>query len=300
MTAPLTGRMSGDVGRAIGAALLLLCAQTPDTVAQDMLPPGPGWTVAGPATLVDPVSPMAAVVQPAFLSNRILTWWIAASRPFGVEGLKHVEAAAVTSMGSGAVGCIWRQLEGDGLRHIEAELSCGLPIVIAARPARTRVSEHGVSGAEGDSGVWLGAGAGFQALSGSGVRRYGAALCHLSAVAVWGRQWRAAVAYRRGFGRNGDWIRPWIGGAIGKDRERFSVRAGVMRPQGGDVEPALALAWGTGRLRIDAGAWGVTTAPAIGLHLVVKDLCWSVEGRWVPGLGLHLLWSVCSPHLWRP
>jgi hypothetical protein len=69
--------------------------------------------------------------------------------------------------------------------------------------------------------------------------------------------------------------------------------------EGMDLEPALVLVFYMGNARIDAGAWGVPASPAAGLHFQIKELYWSVEGRWVPGLGLNLLWSVSSPHLWR-
>lgn len=290
MSASLKGCGCRRVFRLIALVLCSWCVLPGEAAAQDLLPPGPGWTAAGPVSLIDPASPTAAIVQ----AGRKLRWWLAVSRPFCVAGLTHGHAAVVLTKRTLIIGASWRQLAGDGLRHIEAELSCGLPL----NRAETLSHQH-----RQRSGGWevrVGAGLGFQALSGAGVRRFGAGLCRLTVAAVWDCRWRAALMYRGGLGHGGGWIEPWLAAALGVEDNPFSVRAGGQWSAGGAVEPALVVIYRAGCLRFDVGAWGVRAAPAVGLHLVVKELCWSVEGRWVPGPGAHLLWSLSSPCQWEP
>ena len=291
------GSMEGRSLRAgILIALVLACVD-PDrcgAAAQDLLPPGPGWTVAGPAALLDPVSPLSVSPRHALRDGRP-GWCLSVSRPFSVEGLEYAETAVVTGLGEGELGARWRQLGGDGLRHVELELDCRLKVTSERCPNGISASEESSRGSLISSGLWLGMGAGFQTLSGSGMPRYGAGVFHMALAVQWKVEWRAAVAYRGGFGSHAGWVRPGLEGAVGRFNEKLAVLAGWSCQRAGDFIPALSLSFRGRRVRFDAGVWGVPVAPAAGIHLVVKELRWSVEGRWVPDLGLQLLWSVASP-----
>ncbi len=259
--------------------LLLIAASTVSAVtagAQDLLPPGPGWAVSGSSTLADPLSAYGPVLRDPVQAPGEFRWWLALSNPYSVKGLTYTGAFVSLPAKSGAYGVGWKQLRGDGLNHIEAEVRCRR--VILFKPPQ----------------LYLSAAAGYQVLTGTGTRRLADRFYRLGISAAWLKGWRAALLFNRGVGGRNGWIRSWIGLAGGWQNEKSALRAGFLLRRGEQLEPSLSLACYLEHLRIDIGAWGTPPMPAAGLHLTVREMCWSVEGRWVPGLGLNLLWSVSS------
>jgi hypothetical protein len=144
------------------------------------------------------------------------------------------------------------------------------------------------------SQLYLSAAAGYQALTGTGTRRLAARFYRLGISTVFLNKWQAALLFNGGTGGRDGWMKSWIGFAGGWQNEEFALRAGCLLRRGGQLEPSLSLACHLEHLRMEIGAWGTPPMPAAGLHLTVREMCWSVEGRWVPGLGLNLLWSISN------
>ncbi len=259
--------------------LLLIAASAVSAVsvrAQDLLPPGPGWAVSGSSTLADPLSVYGPVLRNPMQAPGEFRWWLALSNPYSVKGLAYTGAFVSLPVKSGAYGGGWKQLRGDGLNHMEVEVRYRR--IILLEPPQ----------------LCLSSAAGYQALTGTGTRRIAARFYRLGISVAWLNGLRAVLLFNGGTGGREGWMRSWIGLAGGWQNEKFALRAGCLLRRGEQLEPSLSLACHLAHLRIDIGAWGTPPMPAVGLHLAVREMRWSVEGRWVPGLGLNLLWSISS------
>ena len=264
-------------------ALLLVTVSTISAVvfavsarAQDLLPPGPGWAVSGSSALADPLSAYGPLLRDPLEAPGEFRWRLAVSNPYSVKGLKYTTAFVSLPAKSGAYGGGWKQLRGDGLNHTEVEVRYRR--IVFLKPPQ----------------LCLSAAAGYQALTGTGTRRIAAGFYRLGVSAAWLKGWRAALLFNGGTGGRNGWMRSWIGFAWGWQNEKSALRAGCLLRRGEQLEPSLSLACHLAHLKIDIGAWGTPPMPAAGLHLTIREMCWSVEGRWVPGLGLDFLWSISS------
>jgi hypothetical protein len=262
-------------------ALFLIAALKVSAGAQDLLPPGPGWAVSGSSVLVDRISVTDGVQRELSQACGGFEWWLALSNPYSVKGLSFTGAYLSLPVKSGAIGAGLKQLQGDGLTHCEAEVSCR-QITILDRPV-----------------LCLSAAAGYQIVNGTGTRRLAAGYCRFGIAAGSADGWRMAFLLNRAAADRDNWIKQWTGFAMAWQAGKYALRAGCLQTESEQLEPALSLACYLNRLRIDVGAWGAPPLPAAGLHMNVGGVCWSVEGRWVPALGLNLLWSISSPQIWE-
>lgn len=259
--------------------LLLIAASAVSAVsagAQDLLPPDPGWAVSGSSTLADPLSVYGPVLRDPMQVPGKFRWGLALSNPYSVKGLNYTGAYVSLPAKSGEYGGGWKQLRGDGLNHMEVEVRYRR--IILLEPPQ----------------LCLSMAAGYQALTGTGTRRLAARFYRLGISAAWLNGLRAALLFNGDTGGRDGWMRSWIGLAGGWQNEKFALRAGGLLSRGEQLEPSLSLVCYLAHLRLDIGAWGTPPMPAAGLHLTVRKMRWSVEGRWVPGLGFNLLWSISS------
>ena len=90
--------------------------------AQDLLPPDPGWEVSGSSTLSDPLSAYGPISRDPRQNPGGFRWWLALSNPYSVKGLTYTNAFVSLPVNSGSYGAGWKQLRGDGLIHMEAEV----------------------------------------------------------------------------------------------------------------------------------------------------------------------------------
>lgn len=260
------------------AALFLVVAVTGPASGfqQQGLPPAPGWMSGGVTALLDPDSP--PVASPLRFARRGV--WLAASRPFGVAGLGHAEGAAGIGIGKGIGGLSWREVAGDGMRdrYLEAALRGTL-----------------WSGGAGGRSVELRVAAayGLHHLGVTGRRGVRTGVVRLAAGAIGPAGWSGVVEVLLPLdaGRIARRVR-WCVGVIG---HASALAVGGEQGSGGSRQTALSVTVRTGGVRLRLGAWGEPPAPALGVGLPLAGAVWTVEGRWVPGPGLSLLWSVRLP-----
>jgi len=247
-------------GRWIPAVLMLLPAAA--SGQQEGLPAGAGWLSAGAASLVlEEVPPWTGT---PFLDGPAL--WLAGSRPWGVAGIEHAEAAGAVRAGDVILSAGWRQVRGAGLVQRYAEVG------LLWRPQWGR------------SGVGLTVAG--RRLAGEGMHPIGTGVLRLAA--GWGGKegGRGAVAL----------ILP---GADTPAQAAFVRLAGRWRTEG----ITLAAGWDGGALssgalsagvegeswKLRAGGWGTPLAPAVEAEVRVGPLRLGLGCRWVRGLGSGLL-----------
>jgi len=249
--------------RAGPAAALVLLAMSGRSAGgqQTGLAPGPGWTAAGAAALLDGgVSPAAGL-----WGVSAPTLWLAGARPWGVKGISQVEAATAFPVGPGAVALWRRQVIGDGLVRSATGLVLSRTVAGDRLAVSLRLGEHRL-GAAGERAV---------------------------TDPIWGV---GLVGRATGLEAGVRWIRPlsrrlvtgscdW---AVGAHEGRWWLRLAGRTEFGHVGRTGLVLAYGDARFRCQGGGWGHPLQPLAGVRLRAGGVRVDLAGRWAPGLGLHL------------
>ncbi len=267
-------------------AVLTVYLQLPAVIkAQDLLPPRQGWTAQGAGSLLD----SSAAPGASLLSlDRGPDWWIYHARPYDVAGLSYSGAALAVRYHQVSGAVEWRQLAGDGLIHRSIH-------VVMAAVFRRSGSMPRSPGSPQPEKTLLAAGITFMGINGSGAGNLRWTRLRLGMAHAFRSAWSVAAE-----------IRGPIGGAYKRGRTHFvcaiawngdpcSLRIGALKQSRSPLEPSIVISWRYGGMRLSAGGWGSPVAPAAGIDLTIAGIIWGIEGRWIAGPGLYLLWSIRAP-----
>ncbi len=257
---------------------------------QDLLPPRHGWTVEGAGALLD----STAVAGASLLSiDSGPGWWISHATPYGVPGLSCSGAAIAIRQGRSGVAVEWRQLSGDGLQHRSIHFALATQL-----PRSTNTGQ--VPAPSGYSETHVVSGLTFLSLGGAGARSLRWNRYRIGVVRLFRGTWSAAAEVRGTIDKPVDRERRQtrLGCAVACSDGPVTLRIGGVRYLGGlkkqrkPLEPSISINWKYGGVRFSVGGWGAPVAPAAGIDLTIGGITWCVEGRWVAGPGLYLLWSI--------
>lgn len=259
--------MTRGRSRARAALLLLTFLFAPAAARarqQQGLAPAPVWTSAGAAALVDVDLPAYAGGVGTGFPSLTGAW----SRPWGVAGLQQREGAIFLPIGTAGLGLGWRQVSGDGLAQRYTDLSIA----------------HAISGIP----LVVGAAVGSFALGGGGSRILRRTVYRAGLRLLPSQGPGCAVSLSReqpapdGTGRADAlaWAARWRNGLL-------EVRLG----SAGRGERALGLILDGPAGGLAAGLWGDPPAPAGAVWVSRAGLTLRMDGRWVPGPGLYLIFS---------
>ncbi|MFC1500796.1 hypothetical protein ACFL6T_07270 [Candidatus Zixiibacteriota bacterium] len=249
----------------------------PSMVAgQNLLPPRHGWTVEGAGALLD----STAVAGVSLLSiGSGPGWWISHATPYGVPGLAF-SAASVAIWKRRTGGAVeWSQLSGDGLRYRSIHAAMALPVHLSTN---TETETQVIVGLTSLS------------LGGSGARIRRWSRFRVGLVQVYRDTWYTAAEIRGTINEsvNREFHQTRFGAAVACSDGPVTLRIGGSKMQRTPLEPSISVSWRREGVRFSAGAWGSPVAPAAGVNLNIGGITWCMEGRWVAGPGLYLLWSI--------